>query len=155
MSDAKTAWNFLVESIGDFSGRGINHEKQNFTGNLSLKFGFPEKSLLLVSSATGDSDEVFHSENSLIGFDITGSLILYVASNNHPAITPHLFNRIEEGTSGEKKIVFRFGDIQDRNTFREEINFNFFPDGSIEHFYSWGLPGGDFEPRSGSKMLRK
>lgn len=30
MSNAKAAWNFLVESIGDYSSRGINHEKQNF-----------------------------------------------------------------------------------------------------------------------------
>ena len=154
MSNAKTAWNYLVESIGNYSGRGLNHEKQNFNGNLTLKFGFPKKSLLLASSATGDSGEIFHSESSLIGFDIGGALVLYVASNNHPAITPHLFNRIDKGSSGEIKIVFRFGDLQDRNSFREEINFNIFPDGSIEHLYSWGLPGGDFEPRSGAKMSR-
>jgi hypothetical protein len=155
MSDAKTAWKLLIESTGEYSGRGINHEKQNFNYHLTLKFGFPEKSLSLQSSATGDSGEVFHTENSLIGFDITGSLILYVASNNHPAITPHIFNRIEDGPNGEKKLVFKFGDIEDHNSFREEINFNIFRDGSIEHIYSWGLPGGDFQPRSGSKMSRR
>lgn len=155
MSDTKKAWSLLAESVGDYSGRGINHEKQNFTGVLSLKFDFENKSLSLVSSATGDQGQVFHSERSWLGFDITGSLVLYVVSNNHPAITPHLFNRLETGKDGEKKIVFRFGDIQDKNSFREEININIFNDKSIEHFYSWGLPGGEFEPRSGSRMYGK
>lgn len=155
MSDTKKAWSLLAESVGDYSGRGINHEKQNFTGVLSLKFDFENKSLSLVSSATGDQGQVFHSERSWLGFDITGSLVLYVVSNNHPAIAPHLFNRLETGKDGEKKIVFRFGDIQDKNSFREEININIFNDKSIEHFYSWGLPGGEFEPRSGSRMYGK
>ncbi len=155
MSDAKIAWGLLAESVGAYSGRGVNHEKQNFNGALNLRFDFENKSLSLVSTATGDQNEVFHSERSWLGFDITGSLVLYVVSNNHPAITPHLFNRIEEGKLGEKKIVFRFGDLEDKNSFREEININIFSDKSIEHFYSWGMPGGNFEPRSGSRMYKK
>jgi hypothetical protein len=155
MSDAKNAWGLLTESVGDYAGRGINHEKQNFNGALNLRFDFENKSLSLVLSATGDKGEVFHAERSWLGFDISGSLVLYVVSNNHPAITPHLFDRLETGTDGEKRIVFRFGDVQDKNTFREEINLNIFSDKSIEHFYSWGLPGGNFEPRSGSRMYKK
>lgn len=26
---------------------------------------------------------------------------------------------------------------------------------NAEHFYSWGLPGGDFATRSGARMYRK
>lgn len=154
MSEAKLAWKLLLEAVGEYSGKGVNHEKQDFNSKLSLKVGTPDKLLLLSSIATGQSEEVFHTENSFIGFDITGSLFLYVVSNNHPAITPHKFDRIENTKDGEKKIVFRFGDLLDRNSFREEINFNIFDDGSLEHFYSWGMPNGDFEPRSGSKMRK-
>ena len=155
MSDAKKAWGLLAESVGEYSGLGVNHEKQNFTGNLNLKFDFENKSLALALSATGDKGEVFHNEHSLLGFDVTGALVLYVVSNNHPAIVPHIFNRIETGPDGEQKIVFRFGNLEDKNSFREEININLFKDKSIEHFYSWGMPGGNFEPRSGSKMHKK
>ncbi len=153
MSDAELAWGLLAESVGDYQGRGLNHEKQNFTGKLNLKFEFENKVLLLTSSATGDSGETYHAEKSWVGFDITGSLYLYVCSNNHPAITPHLFNRVEKTSDGVQKIVFRFGDLNDKNSFREEVNINI-GKGVIEHFYSWGLPGGDFEPRSGSKMMK-
>jgi hypothetical protein len=155
MSDAKKAWGLLAESVGEYAGRGINHEKQNFDGNLTLKFDFENKSLLLALSAISDQGEVFHTERSWLGFDIAGALVLYVVSNNHPAITPHIFNRIEAGKDGEQKIVFRFGNFEDKNNFREEISINFFKDKSIAHFYSWGLPGGNFEPRSGSRMYKK
>jgi hypothetical protein len=154
MSDAKTSWGLLAESVGAYSGRGVNHEKQGFQGKLTLQFEFETKLLSLISSATGDRGEVFHTERSWLGFDIAGSLVLYVVSNNHPAITPHLFNRLETGKEGEQKIVFRFGNLEDKNSFREEIHINLFKDKSIEHFYSWGLPGGPFEPRSGSRMQK-
>lgn len=153
MSDAKLAWGLLIESVGDYQGRGVNHEKENFTGKLNLKFEVENKVLLLTSSATGDSGKIFHNEKSWLGFDITGALNLYVCSNNHPAITPHLFNRIEKASDGTQKIVFRFGNLDDKNSFREEVNLNIGP-GFVEHFYSWGMPGGEFAPRSGSRMLR-
>ena len=126
MSDAKTAWGLLTESVGEYSGRGVNHEKQNFHGKLTLKFDFENKSLSLVSSATGEKGEAFHAERSWLGFDITGSLVLYVVSNNHPAITPHTFNRIESGKDGEQKIVFRFGNPEDKNSFRERDQHQLF-----------------------------
>ncbi len=154
MSDAKRAWSLLVESVGEYSGRGINHEKQSFEGRFSLQSDFEGKSLALISTAIGDQGQTFHSERSFLGFDIMGSLVLYVVSNNHPGITPHFFNRIETGPGGEQKIVFRFGNPEDKASFREEININLFLDHSLEHFYSWGLPGGEFEPRSGSRMSK-
>jgi hypothetical protein len=155
MSDAKKAWGSLLESVGEYSGQGVNHEKLNYKNQFSLKQDFEGKSLSLSSTATGEQGQLFHSERSFIGFDITGSLVLYVISNNHPTITPHIFNRIEIGLDGEKKIIFRFGNIEDKNSFREEVSITIFKDNSIEHFYSWGLPGGNFEPRSGARVYRK
>jgi hypothetical protein len=154
MSEAKKAWSLLVESVGEYSGRGINHEKKNFDGRFNLQVDFENKSLSLISSATGAQGEIFHSERSWLGFDIMGSLVLYVVSNNHPAITPHHFHRIETGSEGEQKITFRFGNPEDKNNFREEIHINLYSDKSLEHSYSWGLPGGPFEPRSGSRMYK-
>ena len=39
-------------------------------------------------------------------------------------------------------------------SFREEVTIACFNDGSLEHRYACGLPGGEFETRSGSKMAR-
>lgn len=153
MEQAKLAWQLLSNSTGSYSGRGVNHEGQNFTGNLSLEFAFPGKVLALSSTATGDNGEIYHAEKSWVGFEISGALILYVSSNNHPAITPHPFNRIVE-KPGQKDVIFRFGNPDDGHSFREEITLSFYSDESAAHHYAWGLPGGKFEPRSGSKMNR-
>jgi hypothetical protein len=153
MADAKLAWDLLAESTGSFQGRGINHEGQAFLGEFKLETVLPGKLLSVSSSATGDDGELYHKEVSWIGRDISGVLQLYVSSNNHPAITPHAFHRIEE-TRDAKHVIFRFGNPDLRDTFREEITFSFYREGSVAHLYAWGMPGGNFEPRSGSKMKR-
>lgn len=151
MQNAKLAWGLLTERTGKFQGKGVNHEKQDFTGNLLLETAVPGKMLCVRSSATGNTGEVFHDEVSWIGFDISGELVYHVSSNNHPAVVPHKFDRLEEKDDA-RHVVFRFGNPDDRQSFREEITFSFFQDGSVAHHYAWGLPGGNFEPRSGSRM---
>jgi hypothetical protein len=153
MEQSQRAWNLLAESVGTFAGHGVNHEGEKFAGKLSLKLAMPGKLLSLLSSATGVSGEVFHEEVSWIGRDMTGTLTLFVSSNNHPGVTPHLFDRIEESPDANK-IIFKFGDIQDKNSFREEVTLALHSDGSLAHHYAWGLPGGSFESRSGSRMQR-
>ncbi|MGZ3692650.1 MAG: hypothetical protein ACXWQO_00150 [Bdellovibrionota bacterium] len=153
MEQSKKAWSLLSEAIGTYRGSGINHEGQNFTGTLKLETAYPGKLLGLRSNAIGSSGEVFHDEVSWIGKDLMGALTLYVTSNNHPGVTAHVFDRLNENSEA-KEIIFRFGDPQNRNSFREEITFSLFSDGSLAHHYAWGMPGGDFAPRSGSRMQR-
>lgn len=147
------AWGLLREMTGTFSGEGENHERQPFTGKFSLRETMPKQLFALESTATGKSGEIYHAEHSWIGPNIMGELTLYVASNNHPGITPHTFHRIEEAEGG-KHVTFRFGNPENGNEFREEITFSLFADGSVAHHYAWGLPGGKFEPRSGSRMRK-
>jgi hypothetical protein len=151
--DSKLAWEFLSQSTGSYSGRGVNHEGQDFTGGLRLEEVVPGKMLSLVSSARGDRGEVYHEEASFIGRDISGSLQLWVASNNHPAVVPHAFHRIEE-KDGARNVIFRFGNPGLRESFREEVTIALHNDGSLTHRYAWGLPGSEFEPRSGSRMQK-
>lgn len=146
--------NLLLETAGNYFGEGRNHEGQRYRGSFELKPVLDGKVLELRSRAEGIHGETFHEETSLISSDLAGELNLYVTSNNHPGLTVHKFNRVEIGSSGEKRIVFRFGDVNDKNTFREEITIATYQDGSVEHHYAWGMPGGNFEPRSGSKMAR-
>lgn len=154
MPQSEMAWKLLCESVGSFEGHGINHEGENFTGTASLSLTLPGKLLAVQSKAIGEKGQNFHEEHSWIGRGPGGGLTLFVSSNNHPFVTPHLFERIEEGP-GVKNVYFRFGNIEDEGTFREEIRFGIYTDGSLEHQYFWGLPGGKFEPRSGSRMARK
>lgn len=146
--------NLLLETAGNYFGEGRNHEGQRFRGSFELKPLFEGRVLELRSRAEGLNGELFHEESSLISSDLSGQLNLYVTSSNHPGLTVHRFDRLESGQEGEKRIIFRFGNPEDKNTFREEITIATYQDGSVEHHYSWGMPGGEFEPRSGSKMKK-
>lgn len=155
MSDSKKAWVLLTEACGKYAGQGTNHENQSYRSELSLESLLKQKLLILMSTATGLHGEMFHEEASFIGYDISGQLIMYVSSNNHPGVTPHLFDRLVLGANGEKRITFRYGEIADKNSFREEIFINLFPTGELEQTYWWGMAGGEFQARSGAKMQRK
>jgi hypothetical protein len=147
------AFHLLLEYLGHYRGQGINHEQQPFAGRLTLDLGIPGKSIALRSSANGEDGSVFHEELSLLSFDFSGQLLLTVTSNNHPATMVHNLHRVEENPEF-KAIVFRCGDLDNRQSFREEIFFRLYVDGSVEHAYAWGVPGGEFAPRSGARMYR-
>lgn len=152
MKASDLAWQLLLTQQGSYAGTGVNHEGQSFMGQLNLESLLPEKLMLLKSSAIGANGEVFHQEVSTLGRDQEGALTLFVNSNNHPGVTPHVFDRLEESTDGDKKIVFRFGLPHEVETFREEVALIVHTDQSLSHHYSWGLPGGEFAARSGSRM---
>ena len=145
------AWKLLSESVGTYSGRGINHEGEEYVSRLQLKLELPEKLISLQSQARGGDDRLFHGEVSWIGRDLDGELTLYVDSTNHPGVTPHAFEKLEESVN-EKKIQFGFGEPTDKKSFREKITLSIFSDGSIEHAYAWAMPGEDIQPRSASRM---
>lgn len=152
MSQAESAWKILNELAGAYHGKGTNHEGQPFSGELALTRNVPGKVLGLEYIAEGGG-KVFHEETSWIGFEPSGALMLYVVSNNHPCVTPHIFDRLEQH-GGASHIVFRSGEIEDRSSFREEITFSAYADHSLGHQYAWGMPGGDFAPRSGLRLTR-
>lgn len=154
MDSSHTAWGLLLQALGTYEGRGVNHERESFRSELTLSTKIPDKILALQSSAIGDHGEVFHQEQTWIGRDAEGRLQMWVASNNHPAVTVHRFDRLETTAEGQS-VVFRFGDPKDRAQFREEITLCVYADGQLAHQYAWGLPGGEFKARSGSKMRKK
>jgi hypothetical protein len=153
-SQSEQAWTLLNNAIGNYFGTGLNHDKLKYEANCHLKSEIPQKLISIAAQAKGMKGEIFHDEISWVGRDILGSLSLFVNSNNHPGITPHYFNRLEESKDGSKKIIFRYGDPDDKFSFREEVTFTIFRNYNIEHTYAWGLPGGTFETRS-SAMMKK
>lgn len=154
MENSGLAWDLLVRSCGKYEGRGVNHEGQDFTGSFQLGVEIPGKMLSLSFMAMGDSGESFHEEHTFIGRDLSGALQMWVASNNHPAIAAHAFHRIDEN-GGSRSVIFRFGDPETCMSFREEITVTLHEDASLTHHYAWGMPGGDFAPRSGARMGRR
>ena len=136
----------------DCSGTGINHEGKEFEGTLQIQPAAGGKGLKLSFKAVGSDGTVFHDESSLIGPGFDGKPCLFVLSNNHPGVIPHGLKR-EDSTSELSTFIFGFGDVTDRTSFREEIALLIGADGSVEYKYSWGLPGGEYQERSGAKML--
>jgi len=134
------------------SGTGINHEGEEFRGTIKLVPVACGKGLRIEFSAISKKDEIFHEESSLLGPRLDGKLCLFVLSNNHPGVLPHILKR-EDKTEKGHSFVFGFGDVADVNTFREEIVLTICDDSSLEYTYFWGMPGGTFELRSGVKMV--
>ncbi len=137
---------------GNYNGNGINHEGQKFEAHFSLKSILDGKGCSLNFSAIGSNGENFHTEHSLIGSDFQGNICLFVLSNNHTGMTPHILKNVEETPMGSKKFIFGFGNIQEINSFREEIVLEVLNDNKIDYRYFWGMPGGSFAERSGAIM---
>jgi hypothetical protein len=132
-------------------GMGINHEGEEFRGSIRLIPVVSGKGLRIEFKATSKNNEIFHEESSMLGPGLDGKPCLFVMSNNHPSVVPHLLKREENSKLGHS-FVFGFGDVADSNSFREEIVLSVGADNSIEYTYYWGMPGGSFERRSGLKM---
>lgn len=154
MDSSNTAWGLLLQALGTYEGKGLNHERENFRSELTLSTKLPDKVLALQSSAIGEHGEIFHQEMSWIGRDECGKIQMWVASNNHPVVTVHAFDRLE-ATAECQSVVFRYGNPGDTKSFREEITLCIYTDGQLAHQYAWGLPGGEFKARSGSKMKKR
>ncbi len=153
-SQSEKAWTLLYNAIGNYFGMGINRDKQKFEAHCLFAHEIPNKLISVKAQAKGMNGETYHDEISWIGRDNNGSLALYVNSNNHPGITPHYLNRIEETPNGPKKIVFSHGEMSDKLSFREEVTFAIFTNYNIEHTFAWGMPGGRFETRSSALMKK-
>lgn len=153
-SESEQAWTLLSNAVGNYFGTGINHEKQEYESNCCLTMEVPQKLISIKAQAKGIKGQIFHEEVSWVGRDHLGSLALFIVSNNHKGITPHYFHRLEVDKNGSRKIIFRFGEPEDKINFREEITFAVHRNYNIEHIYAWGLPGGSFQTRSSATMKK-
>lgn len=148
----KEVLGLLQQIQGSYKGSGVNHEGQKFESRFAISSILDGVGAYLTFAATGSKGEAYHTEHSLIGKDFQGNISLFVLSNNHPGLTPHPLKKIEETSQGTKKIIFGFGNVDEGNTFREEIILEIYPDNKIDYRYFWGLPKGEFAERSGATM---
>ncbi|MBX3033570.1 MAG: VOC family protein [Bdellovibrionaceae bacterium] len=146
--------NALIARKGEYEGQGINHEGQPFTGGLSLMPAVKGSGASIAFTATGADGTVYHHEQSLIALNMADSLCLWNLNTNTPGLVEHGYRR-EENLDGGLSYVFGFGEPEVRNSFREEIGIDLWKNGEISYRYSWGMPGGDFQPRSSVRMKPK
>jgi hypothetical protein len=92
---------------------------------------------------------VFHSEVSTIAPNISNGLSMFNLNTNTPFLAEHVF--VEN--SNLNQIVFRFGDIANQKSFREEVHI-LLSENEIRYEYHWGMPDGDFQFRSGASMRK-
>lgn len=144
----------LKEHTGFYSGRGINHEEQPFTGTLAISEIVGGVGISIAFKAVGEDGTIYHEELSTIAPDLTGKIGLYNLDSNMPGLVHHILLRDEENGSGGRKAIFSFGQRSDVQSFREEITLETIDRDSIEYRYAWGMPGGEFADRSGAVMRR-
>lgn len=143
----------LVERAGTYRGEGINHDRQPFVGTLTLRAVAGVPGVALEFMARGEGGEVFHAEHTLIGPGEGGRPTLVTLGSNGGGLLVLPLRR-EEAEADTRTLVFGVGDPADRAAFRMEVAVDLHPDGALGYRYSWGLPDGDFAPRSGLRLVR-
>ena len=142
----------LNKFIGHYKGDGINHEKQAFKGLFCLTPLLDKKGFEIKFKAVGNDGTIYHEEKSLIAPSMDEKLCLWNFNSNTPGLVPHELKNTESRNGSLMTFVFGFNDTNDKNAFREEVSLDLWESGEVSYTYSWGLPGGDFQERSGVKM---
>lgn len=147
----KPAMESLKKAQGSYSGPGINHEKENFIGRFDLLeiLGGRGFQIKFEAKSATNSAMIYHSEVSTIAPNISNGISLFNLNTNMPFLAEHTY---VEG-SNLNHMIFRFGDTENRNSFREEIHLHL-GENEIRYEYHWGMPGGDFQYRSGASMQK-
>lgn len=146
----------LRRFVGHFSGIGTNHENEKFVGQFDLSEIFDGKGFQIKFSANADGNpkSIFHSEFSTIAPSLNGSISLFNFNTNTPFLAEHQLVA-SNFTAKQREFIFRFGNVENKNSFREEIRLELMNDNRVGYHYSWGMPGGDFSYRSGVVMEKK
>lgn len=143
-------FNALAHAVGTYQGEGTNHEGEAFIGDFCLAPLLSGRGFQIHFSAKGARNPslIFHEESSVIAANANGGISLYNLNSNIPFLCEHVLVS-EPGNATNGSLAFRYGQIDNRNSFREEIRLDLGANGSIGYHYSWGMPGGEFTYRSG------
>lgn len=133
--------------MGRFIGDGVNHDNERFMGVMTLTPMLGNRGTSLSFTASGEGGVVFHDERSLIGFDLQGEIVMVSTSNNRGTVIPYTLHAVDQD-----RVMFRFGDVNARDTFRESRELTIQDNQDITYRFSWGLPGESFAERSAVRM---
>ncbi len=139
----------ILSTAGMYSGTGVNHAAELFTGDLQLRALEGGNAALLRYVATRRDGKHLHAETTLVACDALGELCLWPAMEELPRLLVHRLLSREDTAAGTTRFVFASGGRDDRTSFREEIVLEIqVGHGIVGYRHSWGLPGGEFEERS-------
>ncbi len=153
---------------GNYLGKGINHEKKEFQGTLSLRAVVDKKGVLIKYRAVGlegnefnkkttlyNSETVLYNEEvSVICRDNENKLSLWTLNNNIGTMARFELRRFRQVSNKHSLMIFGFGDPEDNNVFREEITIELWDNNDMSYNYSWGEAGGHFLSRSTIRMKK-
>lgn len=138
----------LKAAAGKYHGSGFNHAGEAFEGHFEMTSSLSD-SLIEIRFRASDADNAFHEERTWITEDLLhGGLKLWTVSTNTPGILELKLAEDSGDGSYSTRAVFRLGEPNDLNHFREEISLNLRHDGAIEYVYSWGVPHEKFDVKS-------
>jgi hypothetical protein len=144
----------LVATKGKFRGKGVNHEGENFTGELIIEPMVGGAAVLLRYRAQLDDGSVAHEECTLLSSGPDGRLTLWPVMSELDVVLPHvqIKDTAHARTASSVGGVFASGEQDEQDTFREEITIELSHTGELTYAHAWGLPGGKFEDRSSCCM---
>jgi hypothetical protein len=139
----------ILSAAGSYTGSGVNHAAESFTGSLALQALEGGSAALLRYVATRTDGKHLHAETTLIACDAQGELCLWPAMEELPQVLVHRLLARNDKQAGATRFVFSSCQRDDSTTFREEIVLEIQAGhGIVGYRHSWGLPGGEFDERS-------
>lgn len=121
----------LVARAGAFTGRGLNHANETFTGRMVVVSVMGGRAVTLHYTATGLDGQHLHEEFALLAPDESGSLCLWPVMEELPGVMPHHASAAGVGTGGSTsdgaRGVFATGPRDATDRFREEIGVECLP----------------------------
>ena len=138
----------LTARAGRYSGFGTNFEGETFVAKLELLADIGD-AVIVIRFRAEDQELAFHEELSLIAVDLENDeMALWSVSNNAPGMLRHALVSDDSDNVRERRLVFRYGQLERINAFRQEITLDLLKDGSIEYRYAWGVPHEKLQSRS-------
>lgn len=145
----------LLDRCGRFGGHGIDSDDQPLYGELDLQPLPARQGVWLTFRASGIDGRLLHDERTWVAPDADGRLCMWSVSTLAAGVRHHLRRHGAPTDGADASLVFGSGDPSDRDAHRVEISIDLWPDGALGYRSAWGLPGGDFLPRSRVRMERE
>ncbi len=111
----------ILSAAGKYTGTGVNHAAESFTGDLALQALEGGSAALLHYVATRTDGKHLHAETTLIACDALGELCLWPAMEELPHLLVHRLLSRDAIPAGTTRFVFSSGKRDDRTHFARSL----------------------------------
>lgn len=145
----------LLDRCGRFGGHGIDDEDRPLYGELEIRPLPADQGVWLSYRASAIDGRLLHDERLWVAPDPEGRLCLWAVGTRARGVRHHVRRDGPPAEGALAVLLFGSGDPSDADVHRVEIAIDLWPDGALGYRTAWGLPGGDFLPRSRVRMERE